>query len=174
MHPSQRSNGQINLTTARRLHNEQHGIREGAGTAVMQGAGENFFTAFALTFHATTSQIGLLNVLPAFIGTFAQLASVLWLRWFDHRHAIVVAGATTQAILWLPLLLLPFLFPEYGVILIITCAVLLVVVGHFTIPAWNSLITDLLDPNTRGSILPSGRASCQPQALRRCSWGASC
>lgn len=150
MHPSQRSNGQINLTAARRLHNEQHGIREGAGTAVMQGAGENFFTAFALTFHATTSQIGLLNVLPAFIGTFAQLASVLWLRWFDHRHAIVVGGATTQAILWLPLLLLPFLFPEYGVILIITCAVLLVVVGHFTIPAWNSLITDLLDPNTRG------------------------
>lgn len=117
----------------------------------MQGAGENFFTAFALTFNATTSQIGLLNALPAFLGTFAQLVSVMWLRWFGHRHAIVVAGAAAQAVLWLPLLLLPFLFPEHGVILIIACAVSLVIVGHFSIPAWNSLITDLLDSNTRGA-----------------------
>ncbi|OQW31286.1 MAG: hypothetical protein A4E19_20155 [Nitrospira sp. SG-bin1] len=117
----------------------------------MQGAGENFFTAFALTFHATTAQIGLLNALPAFVGTFAQLGSVMWLRWFDHRHRIVVAGATVQAALWLPLLMLPFLFPAYGAALIIACAVPLVVVGHFSIPAWNSLITDLLDPDTRGT-----------------------
>jgi len=107
----------------RRTHNEQYGIREGACTAVMQGAGENFFTAFALTFNATTSQIGLLNALPAFVGTFAQLASVIWLRWFNHRHAIVVAGASAQATLWLPLLILPFLFPAYGAALVIACAV---------------------------------------------------
>lgn len=152
MHPLQPSNGQeTNLPTTRRLRNEQCGIREGAGTAVMQGAGENFFTAFALTFNATTFQIGLLNALPAFVGTFAQLVSVMWLRWFGHRHAIVIAGAAAQAVLWLPLLLLPFLFPEHGVILIIACAVSLVIVGHFSIPAWNSLITDLLDPNTRGA-----------------------
>ncbi len=142
---------QSDAAALRRTHNEQYGIREGACTAVMQGAGENFFTAFALTFNATTSQIGLLNALPAFLGTFAQLASVIWLRWFNHRHAIVVTGAAAQAALWLPLLLLPFLFPEHGAALIIACAVPLVVVGHFSIPAWNSLITDLLDPNTRGA-----------------------
>jgi MFS family permease len=116
----------------------------------MQGAGENYFTAFALTQHATTSQIGLLNALPAFLGTFAQLASVLWLRWFDHRHRIVVAGAAAQALLWLPLLSLPLAFPEYGAALLLACAVPFVVVGHFSIPAWNSLITDLIDPDRRG------------------------
>ena len=56
----------------RRAHNEQYGIREGAYTAIMQGAGENYLTAFALTLQASTSQIGMLNTLPAFIGTFAQ------------------------------------------------------------------------------------------------------
>jgi MFS family permease len=142
---------QSDTAAVRRAHNEQYGIREGACTAIMQGAGENFFTAFALTFNATTSQIGLLNALPAFVGTFAQLGSVLWLRWFDHRHTIVIAGAAAQAVLWLPLLLLPFLFPEYGATLVIACAVPLVVVGHFSIPAWSSLITDLLNPDTRGT-----------------------
>jgi hypothetical protein len=52
----------------------------------MQGAGENYFTAFALMLQATTQQIGLLASLPAFIGTFAQLGSVMWLRRFDHRQ----------------------------------------------------------------------------------------
>jgi len=134
----------------RRTRNEQYGIREGACTAVMQGAGENFFTAFALTLHATTSQIGLLNALPAFLGTFAQLGSVIWLRRFDHRHKVVVAGAAAQTALWLPLLILPSIFPEYGAALVIACAVPFVAVGHFSIPAWNSLITDLIDPNGRG------------------------
>lgn len=108
----------------------------------MQGAGENYFTAFALLLQAAS--------LPAFIGTFAQLGSVMWLRRFDHRQGVVVTGAAMQALLWLPLLLLPMAFPEYGVALLIACAVPFVAVGHFSIPAWNSLITDLIDADRRG------------------------
>jgi MFS family permease len=141
---------QADTAADRRAHNEHYGIREGAYTAIMQGAGENYLTAFALTLQASTSQIGMLNTLPAFIGTFAQFGSVMWLRWFGHRHAVVVAGAIAQALLWLPLLFLPMVFPEYGAILVIVCAVPFVVVGHFSIPAWNSLITDLIDPDRRG------------------------
>jgi MFS family permease len=143
--------GTSEQVTARRTANERFGIREGACTAVMQGAGENYLTAFALTLHATTSQIGLLNSLPAFLGTFAQFGSVLWLRRFNRRHAVVVAGALAQAILWLPLMLLPLAFPEYGAGLVVFCAVPFVVMGHFSIPAWNSLITDLIDPDRRGT-----------------------
>jgi MFS family permease len=142
---------QSDTAAVRRAHNEQYGIREGACTAVMQGAGENYLTAFALTLQANTSQIGMLNTLPAFLGTFAQFGSVIWLRWFGHRHAVVVAGAIAQALLWLPLLFLPMVFPEYGAVLVIVCAVPFVVVGHFSIPAWNSLITDLIDPDRRGA-----------------------
>ena len=77
--------------------NERCGIREGADTAVMQGVGENYFTAFALLLRASTSHIGLLTALPAFLGSFAQLASILWLRWFDRRQRVVVAAALAQA-----------------------------------------------------------------------------
>jgi MFS family permease len=117
----------------------------------MQGVGENYFTAFALLFKASTAQVGLLTALPAFIGTFAQLASVFYLRWFDHRQQVVVVTAVIQALLWLPLLGLPLLFPGHSVALLIACAVPFVVAGHFAIPAWNSLITDLIDPSRRGA-----------------------
>jgi MFS family permease len=137
--------------TAVRQSNERCGIREGAYTAIMQGVGENYFTAFALLLRATAAQVGLLAALPAFIGTVAQLASVFWLRSFDRRHRIVVVTAVLQALLWLPLLGLPLLFPAYGVPLLIACAIPFVVAGHFAIPAWNSLITDLIDPGRRGA-----------------------
>lgn len=131
--------------------NERCGIREGAYTAIMQGVGENYLTAFALLLRASTAQIGLLTALPAFLGTFAQLASIFWLRWFDRRQRVVVAAAYAQALLWLPLLGLPLLFPAYGVSLLIACAIPFVVAGHFAIPAWNSLITDLINPARRGA-----------------------
>ena len=131
--------------------NERCGIREGAYTAIMQGVGENYFTAFGLLLRASTAQIGLLTALPAFLGTFAQLASIFWLRWFDRRQHVVVAAAYAQALLWIPLLALPLLFPAYGVSVLIACAIPFVVAGHFAIPAWNSLITDLIDPVRRGA-----------------------
>jgi hypothetical protein len=138
-------------SSAIRKSNERCGIREGAYTAIMQGVGENYFTAFALLLRASAAQAGLLTALPAFIGTFAQLASVFWLRWYDQRQQVVVVTAAVQAFLWLPLLALPLLFPAHGVMLLIACAVPFVVAGHFAIPAWNSLITDLIDPLRRGA-----------------------
>lgn len=130
--------------------NRRYGIREGAFTAVTQGAGENYLSAYAILLHATTAQVGLLAALPAFLGTLAQLFSVAWLRWFDRRQRVVVTGAAAQGLLWLPLAILPLSFPEQGPAILIACAVPYVMMGHFAIPAWNSLITDLIDPSRRG------------------------
>ncbi len=89
--------------------------------------------------------------MPQLIGTWAQLLSVKVLNRLQHRKTVILAGAAGQALLWLPLLALPLLFPEQGPWLLIACAVAYVAMGHFAIPAWNSLITDLVDPNQRGS-----------------------
>jgi MFS family permease len=68
-----------------------------------------------------------------------------------HRKSVILAGAAGQAFLWLPLLALPLVFPEQGPWWLIACAVGYVAMGHFAIPAWNSVITDLVDPNRRGA-----------------------
>jgi len=129
----------------------RYGIREGAFQAIMLGGGENYLSAFALLLHASAFQVGLLSALPQLIGTWAQLFSVKALRWVRHRKSIILTGVAGQAFVWLPLLALPLFFPEQGPWLLIACAVAYVAMGHFAIPAWNSLLTDLVDPNRRGA-----------------------
>ena len=129
----------------------RYGIREGAFQAIMLGGGENYLSAFALLLHASAFQIGLLSALPQLIGTGTQLLSVKALSWVRHRKSIILTGVAGQAFVWLPLLALPLLFPEQGPWLLIACAVAYVAMGHFAIPAWNSLLTDLVDPNRRGA-----------------------
>ncbi len=129
----------------------RYGIREGAFQAIMLGGGENYLSAFALLLHASAFQIGLLSALPQLIGTGAQLLSVKALSWVRHRKSLILTGAAGQAFVWLPLLALPLVFPEQGPWWLIACAVAYVAMGHFAIPAWNSLITDLVDPNRRGA-----------------------
>ncbi|TLY22209.1 MAG: MFS transporter [Nitrospirae bacterium] len=129
----------------------RYSIREGAFQAVMVGGGESYQSAFALLLHASAFQIGLLSALPQIVGTWAQLFSVKVLNRFHHRKTLIVVGAAGQAVVWLPLLALPLVFQDYAPWLLIACAMIYVAMGHFAIPAWNSLITDLVDPDRRGS-----------------------
>src|SRR5437879_12206427 len=117
----------------------------------MVGGGENYLSAFALLLHASACPICPLSALPQIVGTWVQLLSVKVRNRFHHRKALIVVGAAGQAVVWLPLLVLPLAFPEHAPWLLIACAVAYVAMGHFAIPAWNSLITDLVDPDQRGA-----------------------
>jgi MFS family permease len=117
----------------------------------MQGSGEQYLSAFAILLQASPLQIGLLSALPQLVGTWTQLLSVKALNRLQHRKAIMLAGASGQALSWLPLLALPLLAPAYGPWILIACAVAYFGLGHFAIPAWNSLITDLVQPHERGA-----------------------
>ncbi|HEX3204324.1 MAG TPA: MFS transporter, partial [Nitrospiraceae bacterium] len=108
-------------------------------------------SAFALLLHATPFQIGLLSALPPVVGTWSQLLSVKLLDRLPIRKPLIVAGAAAQAATWLPLLLLPLLFPSYGSWLVLAGAVMYFATGHLTVPAWNSVITEMVDADRRGS-----------------------
>jgi len=134
-----------------RERSRRYGIRDGAFQAVAQGGGENFLSAFAILLHATPFQVGLLSALPQLVGTWTQLLAVKTLNRVRHRKTLILVGAIGQTVLWLPLLALPLLFPEQGAWLLIACTVAYVAMGHFAIPPWNSLITDLVNHNRRGA-----------------------
>ncbi|MDQ6735448.1 MAG: MFS transporter [Nitrospirota bacterium] len=125
-------------------------VREGASAAVMQGSGETYLSAFALLLQATPFQIGLLAAVPPIIGTAAQLLSVKVLDRVKSRKPLILFGAAGQALAWLPLFFLPMLFPSYGAWLLLTGVAVYVAMGHLTVPAWNSLITDMIDADRRG------------------------
>src|SRR3990172_8288944 len=96
-----------------------YSVYDGMAYSVMAGAGETYFSAFALFLKATTAQIGFLSALPPLLRSFAQLLSA-WLGQISgQRRLIILTGTSLQAISFIPLLFLPVLFPDYCVKLLI-------------------------------------------------------
>jgi len=129
----------------------RYGLREGACQAITQGSGEQYLSAFALLLGASPFQLSVLSALPQLIGTGAQLASVKLLRWFPDRKTLIRIGTAGQALSWLPILLLPLLFPSSGPWLLILGTALYFACNQFTTPTWNSFIADHLDEHERGA-----------------------
>ncbi|WP_455375891.1 MFS transporter [Kaarinaea lacus] len=128
----------------------RHSVRDGVAYSVMAGAGETYFSAFALFFKANTAQIGLLASLPSLISSLSQLLSV----WISHngptRRQIILTGAVLQTLLLLPLMLLPVFFQDMAVPLIILFVVMFHASGSMVVPQWSSLMGDLVPERRRG------------------------
>ncbi|MDH5323977.1 MAG: MFS transporter [Gammaproteobacteria bacterium] len=127
-----------------------HSIRDGVAYSVMAGAGETYLSAFALFFKANTAQIGLLASLPALVSSLAQLFSA----WLSHkgpsRRQVILVGASLQALVWIPLIMLPVFSPEFAVPAIILCVILYHACGSVVVPQWSSLMGDLVPERKRG------------------------
>ena len=128
----------------------RHSVRDAAAYSVMTGAGETYFSAFAVFLKASTAQVALLSSLPPLLGSFAQLLSA----WWGHRHGVrkplILAGAYLQALAWLPLMILPLLFPEHAVPLLIASVIVYHAGGNLATPQWSSMMGDLVPEHSRG------------------------
>lgn len=128
----------------------QRAVREGSAYSVMAGAGETYFSAYALLLKATTSQIAFLAAVPALLGSFMQLVSAWMGQRARARKPFIVAGVVVQALVWLPMIWLPFWFPGHAMSIFITCVVLYYAAANFASPGWNSWLGDLVPEDQRG------------------------
>ena len=97
----------------------RHSLYDGITYSLMTGSAESYFSAFAILLKATTAQIGLLASLPPLLASFMQLFSAWLGRRTGHRKQIIVFGALVQATTLVPLTLLPLLFPDDAVFLLL-------------------------------------------------------
>jgi MFS family permease len=116
----------------------------------MAGGGESYFSAFALHFKATATDVGILATLPPLIGSFFQLLSVALSRVTRNRRNIILLGALLQVLSWLPLTLLPPLYPRYSLVIILGSLILFYGAGNLVTPQWTSLMGDLVPERKRG------------------------
>src|SRR5215217_1099029 len=126
------------------------GIRDGLFQAVTQSTGEQYLSAFALLFHATPFHLSVLSAIPQLVGTWSQLLSVKISWWFPNRKSQIWWGMIGQSVSWIPIVTLPIFWPDMGPALLIAGVAAYFACTHFAVPAWNSLITDVLDANERG------------------------
>jgi MFS family permease len=128
----------------------RHSVRDGVAYSVMVGSGESYFNAFAVQLKATSSQIAMLAALPALVGSLAQLVSAWLGRRIGSRRRVIVFGAALQAVMWIPIILLPPLFPDQAITVFLTCATVYYAAANLVTPQWSSLMGDLVPERKRG------------------------
>ena len=128
----------------------RHSVRDGMAFSVQVGAGETYFSAFALFLRATAPQVALVTTLPPLLGSLAQIVSA-WLGSYNvGRKRLVLAGCMLQAFLWLPILLVPLLFGPYTIAALLVLLVLYHSANNFAAPQWTSIMRDLVSERRRG------------------------
>ncbi len=138
-------------TTRQESRSLSYAIKDGVYYAIMAGMGESYISPFAIFLKATNSQIGFLASIPPLIGAFVQLISVNILKQIKDRMTVIITGVIAQALMWLPILLLPMLFRPYAPYLLIIGVTSYFIFGNFATPAWSSLMGDIVPEKTRSS-----------------------
>jgi MFS family permease len=127
----------------------RHSVRDGMAYSVQVGAGETYFSAFALFLRATAPQVALISTLPLLLASFAQIFSA-WLGSYVGRRRVVLLGCMLQSLLWLPILLLPTLFSGYAITALLVLLVLYHSANNLSAPQWTSIMRDLVSERRRG------------------------
>lgn len=129
-------------------------VREGVLDAAKMGATETYLGAFAIFLGGAPLQIGALATLPPLVGAIVQSIGMRISERTKSRRDVVSTLMRLQALLLLPLALLPFAFGSGSEA--VNALIGVVVLYHVTVgliaPMWNSLVGDLLPPLSRGEF----------------------
>lgn len=129
-------------------------IEEGSATSIMTGAGIDYITPYALALNANNAQIGFLSAFTSLISPFSQIFCPRLMEKYS-RKKIITISVSLQAFMWLPILLLSLFFHQniwqkHLPVLLIVFYSLLSVFGAIDVPAWFSLMGDVVPENIRG------------------------
>ena len=109
-----------------------------------------FQTGFALFLGCSPFWLGALGGIPALAGLVQLLSSYLAQR-YGQRKPLVIWFAFASRLLWVPMLLIPFVLPRpwwVGTFLLLT--LLSALLGNVSAPLWTAWITDLVPDDNRG------------------------
>ena len=129
-------------------------IKEGAFANIAGGFGSSYITPFALALQATNVQIGFLTSFSNLISPLGQLLGSRLMESYS-RKKLVVWFVFLQALMWLPIAALGYLFykgifQEYLPIALIALFGILVAFGGIAHPSWFSWMGDIVDEKKRG------------------------
>ncbi|MBI2930302.1 MAG: MFS transporter [Planctomycetes bacterium] len=125
-------------------------VRDVAAYGQMIGFGEAYFGAYAVWLGVQNWLVGVLGTIPPFVGACVQPFAAHLVDRTGRRRPLYLLGAILQGLMFVPISVSIFLPRDsaYGVLL---ASVILYFTGvHFSTPAWNSVMGDLVPANRRG------------------------
>lgn len=125
-------------------------ILDGSAYSVMLGLTQNYITPYALTMKATTQQIGLLTGVPNFTMAAVQFIAPGLSERIGSRKSFILPMVLMHALMWLPILLIPYLLKTNQVWWLIAFMTLSTAFDAAVNPAWGSMMADLVPRQMRG------------------------
>jgi len=128
---------------------KKYSIVDGSAYNVMYGFGEQYVAPYALKLGASNSDIAILSSVPAFIGSLFQVVGAKLTDNYRNRKKIVTLFVMLQAIMFLPLFIVPF-FTKSMLLLTIIFSVYLMC-ANAAGPGWNSWMGEIIPENDRAT-----------------------
>jgi MFS family permease len=116
----------------------------------MLGLTQNYITPYALTMKASTREIGLLTSVPNFTMAAAQFAAPALSERAGSRKGFILPMALMHALMWLPILLIPYVLQTHQVWWLIAFMTLSTAFDSASNPVWGSMMADLVPTQMRG------------------------
>lgn len=128
----------------------KYSIGDGSAYSAMLGLTQDYIVPFALALKATVFQIGLLSSVPNLAMAFSQLGAPRLAERAGSRKGLILPVVFLHALMWLPILLIPYLFPGQKIWWLIGFFTLSTVLGSLGNPAWGSIMAELVPDRMRG------------------------
>ncbi len=125
-------------------------IKEGLAWAVMSGAGARYVEPFVILAGSSPLAVGALSFIPNFGQALVQWLGANYVDRGGRRKATIVRCMLLQALMWGPICLAIFLPQPASYLLLLVAYALAMFFDSFGIPAWNSLMGDLVPADRRG------------------------
>ncbi|MCJ7507600.1 MAG: MFS transporter [candidate division Zixibacteria bacterium] len=122
---------------------------DGIFASGMTGFTQDYFTPFILHLGATVKQVGFLSALPNLFGALMQLKSADVTDKLKSRKRVITLFVFLQAVMLLPMVALSLL-GEAKVAIFIAIVTLFISLGAFVLPAWGSMMSDIIPETKRG------------------------
>ena len=122
----------------------KNSIRDGASYSSMVGLTQNYITPYALAMNASTTQVGFLTGIPSIAMVLTQLVSPILVEKTGNRKSFILLAAFLHTLMWLPILLIPYIFHSYQIWWLIAFITVLTAFDALGNAPWNSTIADIV------------------------------
>ena len=129
-------------------------IKEGIFSRIKESLGYNYISPFAIAVNTSNSMIAMIGSIVGLLGPMSQMFGSRLMEKFS-RKKIVRRAVLFEALMWIPFIILAYLYYKGIITTIIPTLVLFAfamytIFSHIHYPAWFSWMGDLVDEEYRG------------------------
>lgn len=137
----------------------RYSFKDGLFFSVMFGFGDMFLIPYCIAMNGSSEAVAVLATLPAFVGALSQFWTSEVIEAVRNRRKIITFCVFLQALMWLPIILVPYLFRQSQTVLILF-VVIYATIGAFCFPAWSSLMSEYIPVRSRGKYFGWRSKTC--------------